>query len=65
MISQILVPTDDSKIAKKAVRYAIDLAGRLKASIILLAVIDDRALIAQSTPIDLSHSRITVTRSMK
>lgn len=60
MISQILVATDDSKVAKKAVRYATDLAGQLKASIILLAVIDDRALIAQSTPIDLSHSQITV-----
>jgi nucleotide-binding universal stress UspA family protein len=58
MISQILVATDDSRIAKKAIRYAIDLAGQLKASIVLLGVIDDRDLIRQSTPIDFSHSQI-------
>jgi len=58
MISKILVTTDDSKIAKKAIRYAIDLAGQVKASITLLAVIDDRALIAQSIPIDMSQPQL-------
>ena len=33
MISNILVPTDGSKTAQKAARYAIDLAKQLKCSI--------------------------------
>jgi len=35
MILNILVPTDGSKTAQKAVRYAIDLAKQLKCSIIV------------------------------
>ena len=48
MISKILVPTDGSKTAQKAARYAIDLAKQLKASIIILSVIDIRTLMTQS-----------------
>jgi nucleotide-binding universal stress UspA family protein len=48
MISKILVSTDGSKIAKKAARYAVNLAKQLKASIIVLSVIDIRALMAQA-----------------
>ena len=40
MISKILVPTDGSKTAQKAARYAVDLAKQLKASIIILSVLD-------------------------
>ena len=40
MISRILVPTDGSKTAQKAARYAVDLAKQLKASIIVLSVFD-------------------------
>ena len=40
MISKILVPTDGSKTAQKAARYAVDLAKQLKASIIILSVFD-------------------------
>lgn len=40
MISKILVPTDGSKTAQKAARYAVNLAKQLKASIIVLSVID-------------------------
>jgi len=40
MISKILVPTDGSKTAQKAARYAMDLAKQLKASIIVLSVFD-------------------------
>lgn len=58
MISKILVATDDSKIAKKAVKYSMDLAGQLKASITLLTVIDDTALITESVPTELSHLQI-------
>ena len=50
MISKILVPTDGSKAAQKAVRYAVDLAKHLKASIIALSVIDKRSFTAQTVP---------------
>jgi len=58
MISKILVTTDDSKIAKKAFKYSMDLAGQLKASITLLTVIHDTALITESVPAELSHLQI-------
>ena len=48
MISNILVPTDGSMTAQKAARYAIDLAKQLKCSIIVLSVIDNRSLMAQT-----------------
>ena len=48
MISKILVPSDGSKTAKKAAIYAVDLAKQLKASIIILSVIDQRSLIART-----------------
>ena len=48
MISKILVPTDGSKAAQKSARYAVDLAKQLKASIIVLSVIDKRPLIGQA-----------------
>jgi len=47
-ISKILVPSDGSKTAQKAARYAVDMAKQLKASIIALSVIDQRSLIAQT-----------------
>ena len=48
MISNILVPSDGSKTAQRAAAYAVDLAKQLKASIIVLSVIDQRSLIAQT-----------------
>jgi nucleotide-binding universal stress UspA family protein len=48
MISKILVPSDGSKTAQKAAVYAIDLAKQLKASIVVLSVIDKRSLIAKT-----------------
>jgi nucleotide-binding universal stress UspA family protein len=48
MIAKILVPSDGSKPAQKAARYAVDLAKQLKASIVALSVIDQRSLIAQT-----------------
>ena len=50
MVSKILVPTDGSKTAQKAIRYAVDLAKQLNASVIVLSVIDNRSLIAQTIP---------------
>ena len=48
MSSKILVPTDGSKAAQKAARYAVNLAKQLKASLIILSVIDQRLLINQA-----------------
>jgi nucleotide-binding universal stress UspA family protein len=48
MISKIIVPSDGSKTAQRAAKYAIDLAKQLKASIIVLSVIDQRSLIART-----------------
>jgi nucleotide-binding universal stress UspA family protein len=48
MISKILVPTDGSKAAQKAARFTVDLAKQLKASVIVLSVIDNRSLISQT-----------------
>jgi nucleotide-binding universal stress UspA family protein len=46
MISKILVPSDGSKAAQRASGYAVDLAKQLKASIVVLSVIDKRSFIA-------------------
>jgi nucleotide-binding universal stress UspA family protein len=59
MISKILVPSDGSKTAQKAAGYAVDLAKQLKASIIVLSVIDQRSFIAQTVP-ELETSRHTI-----
>lgn len=58
MISKILVATDDSEIANRAFKYAVELAGQIKASIILLTVIDNRAYIAQTVPMEMSYTQI-------
>jgi nucleotide-binding universal stress UspA family protein len=50
MNSKILVPVDGSKAAEKAVKYAVDLAKQLKATIFVLSVIDNRPLILQTMP---------------
>ena len=50
MISKILVPTDGSKAAQKAAIYAVDLAKQLKASVIVLSVIDKRSFMGQTVP---------------
>ena len=50
MISKILVPTDGSKTAQKAAMYAVDLAKQLKATIIVLSVIDKRSFMGQTVP---------------
>ena len=50
MVSKILVTTDGSETARKAIRYAVDLAKQLNASVIVLSVIDNRSFIAQTVP---------------
>jgi nucleotide-binding universal stress UspA family protein len=50
MISKILVPSDGSKTAQIAAKYAVDLAKQLKATIIALSVIDQRSFMPQTVP---------------
>jgi nucleotide-binding universal stress UspA family protein len=50
MISKILVPSDGSKTSKKAAVYAVSLAKQLKASIIVLSVIEKHTLITTTVP---------------
>ena len=50
MISNILVPTDGSEVAQMAARYGVDLAKQLKASVIVLSVIDQRSYMGQTVP---------------
>jgi nucleotide-binding universal stress UspA family protein len=41
MISKILLATDGSKVSTKSVEFAVDLAKKIGAEIILLTVIDE------------------------
>lgn len=50
MISKILVPTDGSKAALKAVAYAADLAKKVGASITIVSVIDKSSFLPQAVP---------------
>jgi len=59
MISKILVPTDGSKIAKKSVEYAAELAKQTGATVTLLTVIDKSFFITQSIPAQAVPVRIT------
>jgi CMP-N-acetylneuraminic acid synthetase len=52
MIAKILVSTDGSKTAQKAARYGVDLAKQLKASVIVLSVIDQRSFICDEIHLD-------------
>jgi nucleotide-binding universal stress UspA family protein len=59
MIKQILVATDDSEPAKKAVSYAIDLAGKLQATIVAINVVDVPSIIEmQSIPGEVSPTHL-------
>jgi hypothetical protein len=43
MIKKVLVPIDGSETARKALKYAIDLAKQMRSTVILLSVIDQSA----------------------
>jgi nucleotide-binding universal stress UspA family protein len=55
VISKILVPTDGSKTAQKAAIYAVGLAKQLRASIVIMSVMDERLLTSRT---------VTVRRSL-
>jgi nucleotide-binding universal stress UspA family protein len=61
MISKILVPTDGSKAAQKAARYAIDLAKEIKATIVILCVIDKGSFLNQTVPARKAARHVTET----
>lgn len=58
MVSKLLVATDGSDTAWKAVKYAVGFAKQISASITLLSVIDKSAFIVQSIPVDMASSLI-------
>jgi len=50
MISKVIVASDGSKTAWKAVTYAADIAKQTGAAVTILAVVDITALVAQAMP---------------
>ena len=61
MISKILVSTDGSKTAQKAGTYAVGLAKQLRASIIVISVIDKRLLVNRIMPVGRSQPSVAVS----
>jgi nucleotide-binding universal stress UspA family protein len=61
MITKILVPTDGSKTAHKAAKYAVELARSVGATVIVLSVIDRTPFISPSMPGFVSPSQPGVT----
>ncbi len=57
MISKIMVPTDGSKTARKAAKYAAQLAKLSGATLIVLSVIDRTPFVSPSVPGFVSPSR--------
>jgi len=58
MVSKLLVATDGSDTAWKAVKYSVGFAKQIGASITLLSVIDKSALIVQSIPVGMASNLI-------
>ena len=61
MISKILVPTDGSKTAHKAAKYAVELAKLSGATVTVLSVIDSTPFISPAVPGFVSPSGPGVT----
>ena len=59
MISKILVPTDGSKTAAKAVKYAADLAAKVGAAVTLLGVVEKDFYAAQTLPGNVAFTHLT------
>lgn len=58
MISKILVPTDGSKAAQKAAKYAVDLAKQTGAAITLLSVVDILHTVSQTISSEASPTHL-------
>ena len=61
MISKILVPTDGSETAKKAIKYGVELAKQTDATIILVSVIDKNHYLTQSISAAASPTHVAET----
>jgi nucleotide-binding universal stress UspA family protein len=61
MIKKILVPTDGSKTAEKAVHYAAELAHQAGASVMILAVIDTSYFAASTVSSGVTPTRMKET----
>ena len=59
MISKIIVPIDGSKVARKAAKYAVELAKQTGASLTLLSVIDKRFVVSQAVSAVASPTHLT------
>ncbi len=58
MISRVLVPTDGSKQAKKSVEYAVQFAGQVGATMVLVSVVDKSLVVPQSMPIAAAPTKL-------
>ena len=58
MFTKILIPTDGSKTAVKAVEAGVELATRLGASVVALGVADTRLHISQTLPASAAAGRV-------
>jgi nucleotide-binding universal stress UspA family protein len=58
MFLKILVPIDGSKVSHMAAKYAVELAKRTGASMMLLSVIDNRFVIEQSVSASVSPTHL-------
>jgi nucleotide-binding universal stress UspA family protein len=58
IVSKILLPTDGSETAKKAIKYAADLAKQIGATVRLISVIDNSFYATQSVPVGTVSPRL-------
>ena len=58
MVAKILVPTDGSKPSKRSLQYAISFAKKMRASLILMSVIDKSLFLRQSVPVSSKNSKL-------
>ncbi len=60
MITKILVTTDGSETAQKAVKYSVGLAKQTGATLILLNIVDKSPFVTKSIPAIETKTRVTV-----
>jgi nucleotide-binding universal stress UspA family protein len=58
MITKILIPIDGSKVSQKAAKYAVELAKKTGASVMLLSVIDTRFIVSQAVSASASPTHV-------
>jgi nucleotide-binding universal stress UspA family protein len=58
MMKKILVPIDGSEVSQKAAKYAVALAKKTGASVMLLSVIDTRFIVSQAVSASASPTHV-------